>query len=309
MVRFRPLSLISSSMTYYYPGHQQKTRYPPCYHDYLAFPRRKQPVKTPPLPPPPPKERSQRHSFYHDPRMKDQRQQGCAEWIKSRGAQLRHIEPSHSKQKRSSAGPFSSKEDMFSHAGNRPTPQTPTSSRPTSGTSTPAAPVASHEGDGESLNSMEILALENAKKNAYSSTTEQSPRPFQAQQNNGKQQARPAPGWSSLPFGPPTSLPPDRLLDTQKVALLDYIWCFKATNLPSCTVWTGFDYQTQVAMAHATDGLVLTDSHICQGKLPFLVMPSQHRIYHAMPDASIKTAELKRLPNTKETIVLRMGGV
>jgi hypothetical protein len=175
--------------------------------------------------------------------------------------------------------------------------------------STRVAPVASHEGDGESLSSMEILALENAKKNADSSAPEQSPRPFQAQQDNNKQQARLAPGWSSLPLGPPTSLTPNRLLDTQKVALLEYIWCFKASDLPSCTVWTGFDYQTQVAMTHATDGSVLTDSHICQGKLPFLVMPSQHRIYHAMPDASIKSVELKRLPNTKETIVLRMGGV
>lgn len=182
-----------------------------------------------------------------------------------------------------------------------------------SDTPTRAAPAANHEGDGESLNSMEILALENARKNTDSSASslQQSPRPLSAQQNNDKQQTRLAPRWSSFPTSlcPPASLPPDRLLDTQKVALLEYIWCFKEIDLPSCTVWRGFDYQTQVAMAHATDGLVLMDSHISQGKLPFLVMPSQHRIYHAMSDTSIKIVELKRLPNTKETIVLRMGGV
>jgi hypothetical protein len=115
-----------------------------------------------------------------------------------------------------------------------------------------------------------------------------------------------------------------QLDDAEMTALLDNIWCFKASQVAAqlispdnnSNVWTGFDYKNQeILTSHSialmndktqTDpGLELFDSHIRKGTLPFLVVISQQLAYYPTSNNTIDKIEIQCLPNTKETVLLR----
>jgi hypothetical protein len=115
-----------------------------------------------------------------------------------------------------------------------------------------------------------------------------------------------------------------QLGDAEMTALLDNIWCFKASQVAAqlispdnnSNVWTGFDYKNQEILTNhsialmndktQTDpGLELFDSHIRKGTLPFLVVISQQLAYYPTSNNTIDKIEIQCLPNTKETVLLR----
>ncbi|KAI8334992.1 hypothetical protein BC941DRAFT_430932 [Chlamydoabsidia padenii] len=115
-----------------------------------------------------------------------------------------------------------------------------------------------------------------------------------------------------------------QLGDAEMTALLDNIWCFKASQVAAqlispdnkSNVWTGFDYKNQEILtnhsialmndqAKTDPGLELFDSHIRKGTLPFLVVISQQLAYYPTSNDTIDKIEIKCLPNTKDTVLLR----
>lgn len=114
--------------------------------------------------------------------------------------------------------------------------------------------------------------------------------------------------------GPPSpSLGQQHSSEAAQVASLDYIWVFRLKTDNDVPVWTGFDLRNQALLsnhfqehgssreADAQDdpGVELFDSHIRQGHLPVLVLPSKQLGYYPLDlqGNEIGTLQVACIPN------------
>lgn len=100
-----------------------------------------------------------------------------------------------------------------------------------------------------------------------------------------------------------------------KVADLDRIWVFRATeqNTTSANVWITFDYKNQEILNNYVQhlqqakyqfdhGIDLFDSHIRQGQLPVLVLPTRQQAFYptSLSGDHIVSLQVYCLPNSSE---------
>ncbi|KAI9306718.1 hypothetical protein BJ944DRAFT_263095 [Cunninghamella echinulata] len=108
-----------------------------------------------------------------------------------------------------------------------------------------------------------------------------------------------------------------------KVSNLKKIWVFRqvdssppanmnTNDIPSTTVWTGFDYENQIKISkyyNDENGVELFDTHIRQGKLPILVFPKRKICYYVTHmDGNVESLQVDCLDNSKNIqFVYRYG--